>query len=297
MEHDAADARDAEGRRDTIDVWCDAAVWCDRTRAGTVSGVVYDTATSTVADVVVRDDVRPHDQYVVGVHDVETVDRDDLVVGLTVDDLRSRRLPTVSVQIDDVDQMWWTDLEMGVTEPWFVHPEPVPFVVPEPDLASGQMLVVNPAVVVGGRHVGHLSGMRVDRATSHIDALIVDVGHRWHHRHVLVPMDAVDEFSDALVEVRGSRAQLRHRPAPGDADRSSDLIAQAPEDAGVAGGDPGTAHVEAAHLLADQAEDTLRARGFTQAQIVAWADAYTRDEGSGDVTDFITWIEARQQRR
>lgn len=299
MEHDPADAGDGRGRHanDTFDVWHGAAVWCDRSRAGTIAGVLCDAETTVVVDLVVRDDDRPYDQYLVAVRDVETADRSDLVVGLPVDALRSRRLPTVSVQIDEVDQMWWTDLEMGVAEPWMVHPEPVPFVVPEPDPPSGQILVVNPAAVVGGRHLGHLSGVRVDRSTGHVDAIIVDVGHRWHHRHVLVPIDAVDDVSEAVVRVRGSRAQLRHRPRVSDVAPTVDLVPEAPGDAGVAVDDPDTAHVEAAHLLADEAEDALGARGFTQAQIVAWADAFVRDEGSGDLADFIAWIEAREQSR
>lgn len=297
MEHEPADDGDGTGRRahDTIDVWYRASVWCHRVSAATVSGIVYDRSATAVIDLVVRDDERPHDQYLVALHDVETAERNALVVSLSVDALRARPLPTASVQIDDVDQLWWTDLELGVTEPWMVHPEPVPFAVPEPDLPSGQLLVANPAVVVGEWHVGHLSGVRVDRTTGHAGALIVDVGHRWHHRHVLVPSDAVDDVSEVVVRVRGTRAQLRHRPQVSAAGRVADLVPEAPADAGVAADDPDTAHVEAAHLLADQAEDALRARGFTRAQVIAWADAFMRDEGSGDITEFFAWVEARER--
>lgn len=67
-----------------------------------------------------------------------------------------------------------------------------------------------------------------------------------------------------------------------------------PRDLGVDDHEPDVAHVEAAHLLAGEAHAVLRARGFTDRQILHWADAYVRAEHSGDVDLFLAWIYARE---
>lgn len=78
-------------------------------------------------------------------------------------------------------------------------------------------------------------------------------------------------------------------------DRLADaLVAEEPHDVGVNDRDPDVAHAEAAHLLADEAHELLRARGFTDRQILHWADAYVRAEHSGDVDLFLAWIYARE---
>lgn len=74
-----------------------------------------------------------------------------------------------------------------------------------------------------------------------------------------------------------------------------DLTAEEPEDAGVSEAEPDVSHVEAARLLADQARDRLSAQGFDDDAIRRWAEAYEREEQSGDVDAFISWI-ARQER-
>jgi hypothetical protein len=74
-----------------------------------------------------------------------------------------------------------------------------------------------------------------------------------------------------------------------------DLEPEAPNEAGVSEAEPDVSHVEAARLLADQARERLEAQGFDREEIRKWAEAYAREQGSGDVDDFIEWI-ARQER-
>jgi hypothetical protein len=93
---------------------------------------------------------------------------------------------------------------------------------------------------------------------------------------------------DTEVTPMAERAGQAHDDGP---------VPEDPRDAGVAEGDPDSAHAEAARMLAAQARETLRARGFTDEQIREWADAYEREEGSGDVDSFVAWIEEREGRR
>ncbi|HSJ46308.1 MAG TPA: hypothetical protein VK923_16655 [Euzebyales bacterium] len=73
-----------------------------------------------------------------------------------------------------------------------------------------------------------------------------------------------------------------------------DLEPEEPSEAGVSEAEPDVSHVEAARLLADQAGERLEAQGFDREEIRKWADAYAREEGSGDVDDLVEWI-ARQE--
>ena len=74
-----------------------------------------------------------------------------------------------------------------------------------------------------------------------------------------------------------------------------DLEPEEPEEAGVSEAEPDVSHVEAARLLADQARDRLHDQGFDDEEIRKWAEAYEREEQSGDVDEFVAWI-ARQER-
>lgn len=99
--------------------------------------------------------------------------------------------------------------------------------------------------------------------------------------------------------VRGDRREIAHLPAPSDhRDQApDDLVPAEPHDLGLDDRDPDTAHTEAAHLLADEVHATLRARGFTDAEIRRWTDAYVRAERSGDTDGFLSWIDTQEHGR
>ncbi len=73
-----------------------------------------------------------------------------------------------------------------------------------------------------------------------------------------------------------------------------DVEPERPHDSGVAEDTPSTMQVEGAHQLAGDARPLLEDKGFTDEQIRKWADTYISEEGSGDVTSFVAWIEQRQ---
>lgn len=69
------------------------------------------------------------------------------------------------------------------------------------------------------------------------------------------------------------------------------LKPEKPEDAGVATEIPDLAQIEPAYLLANDARPELEARGFTEDEILHWAETYITEEGgTADVDDFLTWI-------
>jgi hypothetical protein len=76
----------------------------------------------------------------------------------------------------------------------------------------------------------------------------------------------------------------------------SDLTPEEPHEAGVPEKVADQSHEEGARILADEARDQLKARGFNDEQIREWAETYIAEEGSGSVDGLIEWI-ARQEHR
>jgi len=68
-----------------------------------------------------------------------------------------------------------------------------------------------------------------------------------------------------------------------------------PEQVGVAEEVPDLPNIEGARLLGNDARERLRADGFDDEQIDAWAETFVAEVGSGTVEQFVAWI-ARQQR-
>ena len=67
-------------------------------------------------------------------------------------------------------------------------------------------------------------------------------------------------------------------------------VARDPVDADVVVEHPDLAQIEGAHLLANHARPFLTECGFTDQQILHWAETYIAKEGSGDVESFVSWI-------
>jgi hypothetical protein len=74
----------------------------------------------------------------------------------------------------------------------------------------------------------------------------------------------------------------------------SDLTPEEPHDAGVPEKLADQSHEEGARILADEAREQLKERGFTDEQIREWAETYIADEGSGSVKGLIEWIARRE---
>ena len=70
----------------------------------------------------------------------------------------------------------------------------------------------------------------------------------------------------------------------------SDLTPEEPHEAGVPEKVADASHEEGARVLADQARERLRDRGFTDEQIREWAETYIAEEASGDVDGLVAWI-------
>lgn len=97
--------------------------------------------------------------------------------------------------------------------------------------------------------------------------------------------------------VAAPRHTVAERPARADEPRKRHhLLPWEPHEVGVAEFEPDSAHVEAARVLADEAEGELVPRGFDDDEIRHWAEAYCREQGSGDLEAFLAWIDQQEDR-
>jgi hypothetical protein len=74
-----------------------------------------------------------------------------------------------------------------------------------------------------------------------------------------------------------------------------ELIPEGPTEAGAGNPEVDASHLEGAHLLTEDVGARLRARGFTDEQILDWARAFLRSEHSGGDAEFLAWIRKKEQ--
>jgi hypothetical protein len=291
-------SRSPTTRDDVLDVRGGAAVICgDGTRVGTLVGVLATSAASHVTALVVRDIDVVQPWHPVRLADVSAATRDRIDVTVTPRVLRQHTFPTRVVMVNDARNDLWDELEFGAFPEMWMPPEPprqVPVTVP--DLEPGEVLMaVGMPVYADRRLTGHLRGMRIEHATGRLTALVVDVRHRWHVDPVLVPVRAVDELSEETVRLQETQDEVRRGPSADERRHQQRALFPAePNEVGVAESEPDSAHVEAARMLADEAEEELVARGFTNDEIRHWAEAYCREQRSGDLETFLDWVDLRE---
>ena len=92
---------------------------------------------------------------------------------------------------------------------------------------------------------------------------------------------------------KADREQERERARDSAPD---DVVPESPRDAGVPVPTARIEDVEPERLLENEARDRLRADGFTDDQILRWAEAYYAEHTEGDTDDLVNWIRAQEGR-
>jgi hypothetical protein len=292
-------SRPARTSSDVLDVRGGAAVICgDGTRVGTLAGVVATAVVPHVTALVVRDIDSHRPWHPVPLADVAAATPDAIDLAVAPHDLQARTFPTRVIMINDVRHDLWDDLDLGQCPGMWMPPEPplrLPVTVPR--LEPGEALIaVGVPVYAGRRRVGHLRGMQIDRATDRLTGLVVAVRHHWQTHSILLPASAIDELSEAMVWLRATRDEIQAMPSADAPPQRHELVPREPHEVGVTESEPDSAHAEAARALSDEAHDKLAARGFNNDEIRHWAQAYCREQHSGDLDTFLTWIDQREHR-
>lgn len=67
-----------------------------------------------------------------------------------------------------------------------------------------------------------------------------------------------------------------------------------PEDEGVEEEEPPPMQYEGSRLLANEVRPELRATGFSDHQIDAWAETFIAEFGDGEAEDLLAWMAERE---
>lgn len=125
----------------------------------------------------------------------------------------------------------------------------------------------------GGRDVAGYVWDVASRAVSHV------VLHRRDGRLVALSHDELDRMPGL------------GRSTP----TGSGLVPEDPREAGLVPVEVHLEQVEPVHLLANEARAELRAAGFTDDEIDAWARDFVAQQGAGDARDLIVWIRLEEE--
>lgn len=77
--------------------------------------------------------------------------------------------------------------------------------------------------------------------------------------------------------------------------RDAGLVPEWPRDAGVSPVEPRIEDIEGERLLENEARARMNNDGFTDAQILAWVEAYFAERHEGNVEELVNWIREREQ--
>jgi hypothetical protein len=288
-----------------------AEVRCDDGVAGTSEAVILDPLKREITHLVLRERHYPHTERLVpvGLIEATTEDEIDLRCSIGVASTLDRFVEDQFVEAPDRELS--SPIAMGAAASYappylwpFAYPLEKVLVtherIPKDELAVRRTFEVD---ATDGR-VGRVEAFLVDRNDDHITHVVVRTGHL-ARREFAVPVSEVAEISNDRVELRLDSRGVEDLPRvpyhqisllPGIDETDGDLVPESPRAAGVDESEPDGSHLEGAHLLAQEADQRLRWRGFTRDQILDWAKRFEIAAPAGGVDEFVTWIDTQEHR-
>jgi hypothetical protein len=274
-----------------------ADVVCSDGDAGTCKGLIVDPVQQRLTHVVVREH---------GLADSERLVPADVLIESSQDAISLNCGRAELHKLEDfieahfVDPPYATPPLIGYGYESQLSPLVVSKRVPKGEVSLGRWAVVEAT----DGSVGHVDSLIVDPADYRITDIVVRTHRYLTRQEVAVPVADVERFFSDYVMLRVSRADVARLPhvpldqaylLPPLASGDQDLIPEDPQDAGVDNSEPDAPRVEGAHVLAEQVGDRLRARGFTDDEILRWAKAFLSSEQSGGGTELLSWIRNRER--
>lgn len=290
-----ADKERRQEMRIVISVHAD--IMCTDGDAGTSKALIVDPMQRRVTHVVVREHGLTNSERLVPTNLLDEASVDSISLQCSQSELHKLE---DFVEAHFVDPPYATPALIGYWYESQMSPLVISNRVPEGEVTLGRWAVVE---AIDGS-VGHVDSLIVDPANYHITHIVVRTHRYLTRQEVAVPVAEVERFFSDYVMLRVSRADVARLPhvplheaylLPPLAAVDQDLVAEGPQDAGVDDAEPDAPRVEGAHLLAEEVRARLRARGFTDEQILDWAKAFLRSEQSGGDAEFLSWIRDNEQ--
>jgi sporulation protein YlmC with PRC-barrel domain len=264
--------------------------------AGRSRALIVDPKQRTLTHIVVREQGFAKSERLVPFHLVYESSGDAIWLRCTRDQIHG---------LDNfVDSRFADPTDAGVVSNGSLHKaEPYPFVIskriPRGEVTLGRWALVEAT----DGPVGRLRSLVVRSDDGEITHLVVLTHHFLSRQEVAVPVGHVKNIFSDYILLRMNRRAMENLPHLTlddpitllDLD-DEDLVPEEPGDAGVKAVRADASHQEAAHLLMDEVGPRLRARGFSDEQILQWAKAFLGAEHSGGADEFLNWIHGQEQR-
>jgi hypothetical protein len=273
-----------------------ARVRCTDGDAGTASVLFVDPEKKRLTDVVVRER---------GVEDIERVVPLGLVGGTSEDTIELGCTRNELHGLDGFFEAHFADATYSLANGDSPHTlsDPWPLTVSK-KVRQGKVTLGRHSILEAGNDgpIGRLESVIVGD-DGRITYVVVRTRRFLSREEVAVPITDADEFFPNYIDIHLSRAAIERLPhvpmhegtllsVLGLVDDG--LVPEGPEDAGAGKPEVDISHLEGAHLLAEEIRGRLKARGFTDEQILDWAKAFLRDQHSGGEAEFLAWIETQE---
>jgi hypothetical protein len=276
-----------------VDIPIHADVICIDGDAGTSKALIVDPVQRRLTQVVVREHRLAGSERLVPFGLVDETSEDVIWLSCTRDELHG---------LDDFIEAHFVDVTYATPTvgPPYEWSKPVPMVVSERIPKGELVLRRRSAVEASDGSVGHVQSLVADTTDDHITHVVLRTHRFLSRQEVAVPETDVERFLPDHVFLRLSRRDVESLPhvpylLPTLRPADEELVPEGPTETGVGSAEVDASHLEGAHLLADEVAVRLRARGFTDEQILDWAKAFLRSEHSGGDPEFLAWISKRDQ--
>lgn len=278
-----------------------AKVRCADGEAGTSEGLIVDPVARRVTDMVLRDRHSPYTERLVPVDLIASTTEEEIRLGCSLADIHNLE-NFVETQFLKPPEDRTVPSDPLDSPPIYLWPYAYPnenVLVTTKRIPPGELEVRrNTEVDATNGPVGRVEAFLVDPADEHITHVVVRSGHL-ARREYAVPVSEMSGISEDRLQLRLDRRAVEALPhvpyheislLPGVQGVDRELLPEFPAQAGVSDVAPDMAHLEAAHVLAQEARVRLESRAFTYQQILDWAKDYLGTERSGGVDEFISWI-------
>jgi hypothetical protein len=280
-----------------VDIPIHADVICLDGDAGTSKALIVDPLQRRLTHVVVREHGLADSERLVPIGLVDETSEGTIWLRCTRAELH---------ELDDFIDAHFVDLTTYAT----------PAVSPSYDLSNLSPIVVSERIPKGELALRRHSRVEAtDGTVGHVESLVVAADDRISHvvvrthrflsrQEVAVPVSDVERLLPDYVFLRLSRRDVERLPhvplheaylLPALRRADEELIPEGPTEAGAGNPEVDVSHLEGAHLLTEEVRARLRARGFTDEQILDWAKAFLRSEHSGGDAEFLAWIRKKEQ--
>jgi uncharacterized membrane protein len=176
-----------------------ADVECKDGLCGQTTTLIVDPATLQVTHVVVKEKERPHTQRMISTSHVLEISGGSVRLDITAEELRKmQQFVVTEYRVTEIPRYVGVDTAMPYYSPELQTAPVERELVPEGELA----VHVGVAVEATDGKVGELSELVTDQETGRISHLVLEEGHLWGKKQILLPVPMVESVVGGAIQLK-----------------------------------------------------------------------------------------------